>query len=281
MGLWSTIRDALGLQAPLRVVDPGVPLALSASAHARLEALPEGRGVHVATSEVPGGRVVQVTEGELQGPSAPGFEAWPITASDVDLERLRGRTLDVRDDRWIVSFPLELRARETPNPDGRLYLAITPLGEGRPAFFVPPAEDGGLPARLLAIPEVVSVLFRENTVTVERTPSAPWGPIDRAVDVALREHFLLCGGPVQGGGGSGSGSALEEAVRQVLETHVAPAIHRDGGDIELVGVSNGVVRVSLVGACRSCPASQATLQHGVEHTLKQAFPDQIERVEQV
>lgn len=280
MGLWATIRDALGLQRPLEVHDHTAPLRLSDAAVARLDAIPPGEGVHLSTSEVPGGRVVSVVQGERQGPSAPGFEAWPLTASDADLQRLCGRTLDVQDDRWVVSFPLELRARETPNPDGRLYLASSALGEGRPAFFVPPVEEG-LPARMLAIPSVRSVLFRDNTVTVEREPGAPWGDIDRAVDVALREHFLLCGEPIAGSAASTAGGALEAAVRQILDEQVAPAIHRDGGDIELVGVSNGVVRVAMMGACRSCPASQATLQHGVERTLKEALPGQIERVEQV
>jgi len=211
MGLWSTIRDALGLQPPLRVVDPTEPLALSPAAQARLEALPEGQGVHVATAEVPGGRVVQVTEGELQGPAAPGFEAWPLTASDADLERLRGPTLDLRGDRWVVAFPLELRARETPSPGGRRYLASTPLGEGKPAFFVPPAEEG-LPARLLAIPSVVSVLFRENTVTVEREPGTPWDRIDRAVDEILTElHEAL----------EASDGEIGEEARQELRTAAA------------------------------------------------------------
>ncbi len=283
MGLWNTlrntVRDALGLQRPLKVYDLSAPLALSEAAEARLQGLPEGHGIHVSTSEVPAGRVVQVTEGELQGPSAPGFEDLPVTASDADLQRLRGRTLDVRDGRWLVALPLELRARETPNPDGRLYLASLPLGEGRPAFFVPPHE-AGLPGRLLSIPGVVSVLFRDHTVTVEREPGIPWDRLDREVDTALREHFLMCGGPVEGSART-EGDSLEVAIRQVLDEHVAPAIHRDGGDIELVGVSHGVVKVAMVGACRSCPASAATLQHGVERTLKQAFPGQVERVEQV
>jgi Fe-S cluster biogenesis protein NfuA len=57
-------------------------------------------------------------------------------------------------------------------------------------------------------------------------------------------------------------------------------VHRDGGDIELVGVSNGVVRLSMVGACRSCPSSVITLKQGVEKVLREAFPGQVERVEQ-
>ena len=287
MGVWQTLRNALGLQRPLEMHDPSVPLTLSDAARARLDALPDGHSVHVETVEVPGGRFVQVTEGEPQGPSAPGFEAWSFTASDPDLERLRGRTLDYVDGRWAVVVPMELRARETPNPDSRTYLSNQSLCEGAPAFFV--AGDGtsdtdapALARRLLGIDGVGSILFRDNTVTVERVPQTPWDHLDRAVDVALREYFLLCGRALVGERIATSGDGeLASEVRRVLAERVAPAIHRDGGDIELVGVSHGVVKVSLVGACRSCPASAMTLQHGVERTLKDAFPGQISRVEQV
>lgn len=282
MGVWQTLRNALGLQRPLEIQDPTLPLGLSDGAQARLHELPEGHGIHVDSVEVDGGRFVQVTEGPAQGPSAPGFDHVALTASDADLERLRGRTLHYADGRWSVSVPLELRARETPNPDSRLYLSSQPLAEGAPAFFVAGADAPSLAGRLLAQPGVHSILFRDNTVTVERVPQTPWDRIDRAVDVALREHFLLGGRALQGERASAEDEdELAAAVRQVLAERVAPAIHRDGGDIELVGVSQGVVKVSLVGACRSCPASAMTLQHGVERTLKEAFPGQVERVEQV
>jgi len=284
MGVWQTLRNALGLQRPLEMHDPDVPLALTDAAVARLDSLPEGEGIHVETVEVPGGRFVQVTEGEQQGPPAPGFEAWALTASDADLDRLRGRTLDHQQGRWSIAVPMELRARETPNPDGRLYLCSQRLGEGAPAFFVsaPDTEAPGLAGRLVAIEGVASVLVRDNTVTIERVKGTPWDRIDRAVDVALREHFLLCGRTLDGGRVIETDDGqLAAEVRRVLAEHVAPAIHRDGGDIELVGVSQGVAKVSLVGACRSCPASQMTLQNGVERTLLAAFPGQITRVEQV
>lgn len=284
MGVWQTLRNALGLQRPLEVHDPTAPLTLSAGATARLETFAAGQGIHVETVEVPGGRFVQVTEGEPQGPPAPGFEAWPLTASDRDLERLRGRTLDFAQGRWSVSIPMELRARETPNPDGRLYLSNQPLATGATAFFVAGSEGEApeLAGRLVALDGVVSILLRDNTVTVERVPGTPWDLIDRKVDTALREHFLLCGRALEGQRVIDTDDGqLASQVRQVLLERVAPAIHRDGGDIELVGVSQGVVKVSLVGACRSCPASQMTLQHGVERTLKEAFPGQITRVEQV
>ncbi|MEI6154607.1 MAG: NifU family protein [Deltaproteobacteria bacterium] len=54
---------------------------------------------------------------------------------------------------------------------------------------------------------------------------------------------------------------------------VRPFLQRDGGDIELVDVVDGVVKVKLKGACGSCPMSLMTLKMGVEKQLKQDIPE--------
>ncbi len=64
----------------------------------------------------------------------------------------------------------------------------------------------------------------------------------------------------------------EDAVRQVLEEMVRPALQGDGGDIELVGVTGGEVRVRLQGACHGCAGAGMTLQLGVEALLKEELP---------
>lgn len=63
-----------------------------------------------------------------------------------------------------------------------------------------------------------------------------------------------------------------EEVKQVLE-QVRPALQADGGDVELVEVTeDGVVKVRLKGACGSCPMSTMTLKMGIERTLKEKVP---------
>lgn len=282
MGLLNTLRNALGLQRPLVPRDGDAALELSAAARERLAAMPDGHGIHVATTPAEGGRVVHVEEGPSQGPPPPAFGDLPVTASDPDLHHLRGLVLDHRDGRWAVSFHLELRARETPNPDGRLYLCDRWLALGRPIFVSRDLKDPPSPtAALLANPDIRSVLLRDNTLTIEREPGRPWDPIDRAVDAALRQHFLLCNHELTADVLPERDDPLEAAVARVLAERIAPGIHRDGGDIELVGIQDGVVRVALSGACRSCPSSTATLRIGVERTLLEAFPGQVTAVEQV
>ncbi len=72
---------------------------------------------------------------------------------------------------------------------------------------------------------------------------------------------------------------MEDKVSKVLES-IRPGLQMDGGDIELVGVADGVVKVRLTGACSGCPMSMMTLQMGVERALKREIPEVV-RVENV
>lgn len=66
---------------------------------------------------------------------------------------------------------------------------------------------------------------------------------------------------------------MKEKVEAAL-ANVRPALQRDGGDVELVEVSDdGVVKVRLTGACHGCPMAQMTLQMGIERVLKEAIPE--------
>jgi Fe-S cluster biogenesis protein NfuA len=54
---------------------------------------------------------------------------------------------------------------------------------------------------------------------------------------------------------------------------IRPALQAVGGDIDLVDVVDGIVKVRLTGACGGCPMSQMTLKMGVEKVLKQQVPE--------
>lgn len=72
---------------------------------------------------------------------------------------------------------------------------------------------------------------------------------------------------------------MREQVEKVLE-EIRPNLQADGGDIELVDVEDGIVKVRLKGACAGCPMSQMTLALGVERVLKQRIPE-VKKVESV
>jgi len=65
---------------------------------------------------------------------------------------------------------------------------------------------------------------------------------------------------------------VKEKVEAVL-AQIRPYLQRDGGDVELVAVEEGIVKVRLKGACGGCPMATMTLKQGIERTLKQAVPE--------
>jgi Fe-S cluster biogenesis protein NfuA len=73
--------------------------------------------------------------------------------------------------------------------------------------------------------------------------------------------------------------SLEERVQEVLDK-LRPFLQRDGGDCELMGVEDGIVKLKLLGACGSCPASTMTLKAGIERALTEEIPE-VTEVEQV
>jgi len=65
---------------------------------------------------------------------------------------------------------------------------------------------------------------------------------------------------------------MKEKVERAL-VRIRPALQADGGDVELVDVNDGVVKVKLTGACGGCPMATMTLRNGIERVLKEEVPE--------
>ena len=75
-------------------------------------------------------------------------------------------------------------------------------------------------------------------------------------------------------------SELHQRVESVIE-RIRPAVQSDGGDVELVGITEaGVAQIRLHGACVGCPSSTMTLHMGIERNLRERIPE-ITGVEQL
>ncbi|APO47579.1 NifU family protein [Paenibacillus sp. FSL H7-0942] len=71
-------------------------------------------------------------------------------------------------------------------------------------------------------------------------------------------------------------STMYDEVIDVLDK-LRPFLQRDGGDVELVDVEDGIIKLKLVGACGSCPSSTITLKAGIERALL----EEVEGVQEV
>lgn len=65
---------------------------------------------------------------------------------------------------------------------------------------------------------------------------------------------------------------MRDRVEDILN-RIRPALVRDGGNVELIDVNDGVVTVKLTGACAGCAMSTITLKMGIEKILKQEIPE--------
>jgi Fe-S cluster biogenesis protein NfuA len=65
---------------------------------------------------------------------------------------------------------------------------------------------------------------------------------------------------------------MQEKIEEILN-QIRPNLKRDGGNVELVDASDGIVKVRLTGACGGCPMASMTLKQGVERVLKEKIPE--------
>ena len=65
---------------------------------------------------------------------------------------------------------------------------------------------------------------------------------------------------------------MNEKINKVLE-QIRPSLQAEGGDVELIGVKDGIVSVRLTGACGCCPMSTMTMKMGIEKLLKSRLPE--------
>lgn len=71
-------------------------------------------------------------------------------------------------------------------------------------------------------------------------------------------------------------TTMYDEVLEVLDK-LRPFLQRDGGDVELIDVEDGIVKLKLMGACGSCPSSTITLKAGIERALV----EEVEGIEEV
>ena len=70
-----------------------------------------------------------------------------------------------------------------------------------------------------------------------------------------------------------------DAVQEILDDMVRPALQGDGGDISLIKIEEQNIYVRLVGACNTCPSAVMTMKMGVEALLREEFPSMKELIQ--
>lgn len=63
-----------------------------------------------------------------------------------------------------------------------------------------------------------------------------------------------------------------DRVEKALDS-IRPYLEADGGNVRVVEINEGILKLELLGACGSCPMSTMTLKAGVEEAIKKAVPE--------
>jgi Fe-S cluster biogenesis protein NfuA len=179
-----------------------------------------------------------------------------------------------------------IQTEATPNPATLKFLpgrAVMPHG----TLDMPTREQAAkstLAERLFEVPGVSGVFFGADFITVTKT-DGEWQQLKPAILGAIMEHFLS-NMPLlrdEDAGTQDGDEFYEETdaetvatIKELIESRVRPAVAGDGGDITFRGFKEGIVYLTMKGACSGCPSSTATLRHGIQNLLRHYVPDVVE-----
>lgn len=189
-----------------------------------------------------------------------------------------------------MKVPVTVYAEMTPNPKTMKFVANKYLlVPGDSAEFTSMAEAKGfspLAEALFNFPFVKGVFMASNFVTISISEELSWDFVQMELREFVREWIsdgkevlimMPQPKPVEvknsADGKVYEPSEYDDAIKDLLEEYVRPAVENDGGAIDFRSFEEGIVTVVLKGACSGCPSSTATLKGGIETLLKSHLPE--------
>jgi len=183
-----------------------------------------------------------------------------------------------------------IETESTPNPSTLKFLPGQQVMPSGTREFTSPeeAEASPLAQAIFDTGEVTNVFFGTDFVSVSVAPGADWSSLKPQVVAILLDHFVSQAPLFSGGDATGfavppadedaigddpADADIVDQIKELIETRVRPAVAGDGGDIVYRGFRDGVVYLTMHGACSGCPSSTATLKHGIEGLLKHYVPE--------
>ncbi len=182
-----------------------------------------------------------------------------------------------------------IETETTPNPATLKFLPGREVMAAGTREFTSEEQAAASPLAeaLFNLGDVTGVFFGRDFVSVTAGPGSDWSALKPQVVSILLDHFVS-GAPLFSAASGGeiavpaeddeftADPADADIVAQIvdlIETRVRPAVAGDGGDIVYRGFREGVVYLTMQGACSGCPSSSATLKQGIESLLKHYVPE--------
>lgn len=199
----------------------------------------------------------------------------------------------------VTKSPVLIYTEQTPNPESLKFVTNKMLYAGTADFRTRELADeySPLAAALFDLPYVKSVYICNNFITLTKELNYEWD------DLMIRtkdfiKNYLADEKPILNEGFAEAMTALEEKrmseityseddgemvqrIKELIDTYVKPAVEMDGGNIEFKSYHDGVVTLTMQGACSGCPSSTVTLKSGIEAMLKRMIPQVREVVQEM
>ena len=183
-----------------------------------------------------------------------------------------------------------IETETTPNPAALKFLpGETVMAAGTREFTSPETAAAASPLAeaLFDLGSVTGVFYGRDFISVTAAPGVSWAELKPQVVAMLLDHFVSQAPLFTGPDASGILIPVDDEefsddpehadiiaqIRELIETRVRPAVANDGGDIVYRGFREGVVYLTMQGACSGCPSSTATLKNGIEGLLKHYVPE--------
>lgn len=192
-----------------------------------------------------------------------------------------------------LNYPCTIYSESTPNPASMKFVSNKLLWEGDPLEFNNAEECANAPLarNLFQFPFVRSLFISGNFITVSKTENVEWMEIVNElrdyIQTYLRDKKPLVTqkpevtptpiSPQQQtndqNGTDPKNAELEGKIVDALDQYIRPGVESDGGAIQFKSFNEGIVMVTLRGACSGCPSSTVTLKAGIESVLKRLIPE--------
>ncbi len=170
----------------------------------------------------------------------------------------------------------------TPNPASLKFMVSRQLLPHGSADFpsVEDTDEAPVARKLFDFTFVERVFIGNDFITITKTDGFQWEEIIPVVKDFLKSYFAS-GQPFLTGSlaeqakpeADPADDAITQRIKELLESHVRPAVAGDGGDIVYEGFDEGILKLRMQGSCSGCPSSTLTLKAGIENLMTRMIPE--------
>lgn len=171
----------------------------------------------------------------------------------------------------------------TPNPNARKFVLKEPLTWGIARSFdnAAAAEGDPLAHALFDIAHVTNVYYVDHWITVTQDGLVPWDELLRELAVPIREaaaadsataHLVDAAAVARTDMDAATLERLDR-INELLDEQIRPYLQNDGGNLELIDLTETLLTVHYQGACGSCPSSTSGTLSAIENIVRTIEPE--------